>query len=244
MSTVSDRTMPSPPLPLEVAGPVCGVPSLEEIERLTAVPERRAVYRNVDWSFYESLVDSIREGSNIHVSFDGRDLEVMGNGPHHEGVKVALGRFAEVAAEEFAVPCKGMGETTWKRPAIARGLEADECYYFDLEKLALVARLSGSNDVAGYPNPDLAIEVDVSPPEIDRAGIYAALMVSEVWRFDGQQVHIDRPNAEGKYESVEASGFLPVTAEDIRRWVVDEDRRDESAWARRLRAELRERHDT
>ena len=79
----------------------------------------------------------------------------------------------------------------------------------------LVARLSGSNDVADYPNPDLAIEVDISPPEIDRAGIYAALMVSEVWRFDGQQVHIDRLNAEGKYEAVEASGFLPVTAEDI-----------------------------
>jgi hypothetical protein len=31
------------------------------------------------------------------------------------------------------------------------------------------------------------------------------------------------------------SQFLPVTAEEIRRWVVDEDSRDESAWSRRLR---------
>ncbi len=28
-----------------------------------------------------------------------------------------------------------------------------------------------------FPNPDLAIEVDISRPEIDRAGIYAALRV-------------------------------------------------------------------
>ena len=43
MSSGVDRTMTISPLPLEVAGPVCGVPSLEEIERLTAVPERRCV---------------------------------------------------------------------------------------------------------------------------------------------------------------------------------------------------------
>jgi len=33
------------------------------------------------------------------------------------------------------------------------------------------------------PNPDLAIEVDISPPQVDRAGIYATLGVTEVWRF-------------------------------------------------------------
>ena len=131
MSTVSDRTMPSPPLPLEVAGPVCGVPSLEEIERLTAVPERRRVSERGLVVFTRAWWTAIREGSNIHVSFDGRDLEVMGNGPQHEGVKVDCWvDLSKLIAEEFAVPCKGMGETTWKRPEIARGLEADECYYF------------------------------------------------------------------------------------------------------------------
>ena len=39
--------------------------------------------------------------------------------------------------------------------------------------------------------------------------------------------------------AVETSGFLPVQAEDVRRWVMDEDSSDETAWARRLRAELR-----
>ena len=71
---------------------------------------------------------------------------------------------------------------------------ADQCYYFLPEKLAADAAAleRGSDDIADYPNPDLAIEVDISPPAVDRAGIYAALGVTEVWRFDGQDVVIER----------------------------------------------------
>jgi Uma2 family endonuclease len=88
------------------------------------------------------------------------------------------------------------------------------------------------------PNPDLAIEVDISPPQIDRPGIYAALRIAEVWRFDGEreQVIIERLGDDGTYRPVDESAFLPLHAEEIRRWVVDEDSHDESAWARRLRA--------
>jgi Uma2 family endonuclease len=236
-------TTTSQPIPaaLEVTNPSSGVPTFDEIRRLTAIPERRVVYRGVDWSFYERLVGAIPEGSNIHVDFDGRDLEVMSNGPNHEDVKDSLGQFVKVIAEEMAIPCKGLGETTWMRPGLPRGLECDLCYYFQPEKLAEVARLRGSNDVSGYPNPDLAIEVDISRPQVDRPGIYAALGVAEVWRFDGKKLMIERLTPDGTYAAVDASGFLPVRAEDVRRWLVEEDSQDESAWARRLRAEIRSR---
>ena len=80
-------------LSLEFLGPVTVVPSLEELERLTAVPERRVVYRDVDWSFYEQLVDSIPETTNIHVDYDGKDLEVMGKGRKHERLRaICLGQ--------------------------------------------------------------------------------------------------------------------------------------------------------
>ena len=236
-------TTTSQPIPaaLEVAHPSAGVPTLDEIRRLTAVPEHRVVYRGVDWSFYERLVGAIPEGSNIHVDFDGRDLEFMSNGPKHEDVKHSLGQFVNVIAEEMAIPCKGLGETTWMRPGLPGGLECDVCYYFLPEKLAEVARLRGSNDVSGYPNPDLAIEVDISRPQVDRAGIYAALRVAEVWRFNGDDVAIERLTPDGTYAAVDASGFLAIRAEDVRRWLVDEDSHDEWAWARRLRAEIRSR---
>ncbi len=239
-ATANHTTTTAPP-PFTVPGPFAVVPSLDELERLTDIPDRRVVFRGVDWDFYETLVDSIPEGSNIHVDYDGRDLEVMANGPDHEDLKHALGLFVNVIALELCIPCKGLAETTWRRPELSRGIESDQCYYFDKDKLAAVARLRRSKRVADYPDPDLAIEVDISRPEIDRAAIYAALRVVEVWRFVGNAVVIERLTSEGKYAVVDSSGFLPVSAADIGRWLLEEDLTDESAWANRLRAEIRER---
>jgi Putative restriction endonuclease len=74
--------------------------------------------------------------------------------------------------------------------------------------------------------------------EGDRPGIYAALRVAEVWRFDGERkrILIERLNDDGTYQTVDMSGFLPVRSEEVGRWLLEEDRRDGSAWARRLRA--------
>jgi Uma2 family endonuclease len=248
MSTAISKTIPrgsggaSPsqgPIPLELMGPFPQVPSLGELERLTAIPDRRVVYRGVDWSFYEQLVDSIPDSSKIHVDYDGKDLEVMGIGPHHGWAADTLGFFVKVVAGETGIPRRPMGETTWKRPAIARGLQSDCCFYFEAGKLAAAARAHGTNDVSAFPNPDLAIEIDISEPAVDRAGIYAALRVPEIWRFDGRQVVIERLTPDGTYIPVDASLFLPIRAEDIRRWIIDEDPNDETAWEMRLRAELR-----
>ncbi len=211
---------PSMPPALEIAGPVTRVPSFEEIQRLTAIPDQRVVFRGVDWSFYDRLVDSIPESSNIHVDYDGKDLEVMGKRRGHDRRLRVLRTIVEVIAQEMGIDYGGGGETTWKRPELARGLEADECFYFLPEKIAadLAALERGSDDIADYPNPDLAIEVDLSRPQVDREGIYAALRVAEVWRFDGQsqKVVIDRLAADGTYKSADASLFLPIRADEIR----------------------------
>ena len=189
------------------------VPSLEDLYQMTSEPDERVVIRSVDWVFYEQLVDSIPEGANIHVDYDGKDVEIMSPSPLHDGVKTLLGRFVELTAEELEIPCTGLGQTTWKRPEVTRGLEADESYYFVAEKLATVAEAMTrrSGEVAEYPNPDLAIEVDLSPSRIDRTGIYAALKVAEVWRFDGEHIVIlDRLQTEGGL-SARRSEWLPAS---------------------------------
>jgi len=169
------------------------VPSLDELYQKMCVPDQRIVIRGVDWAFYEHLVDSIPEGCHIHVDYDGKDLELMSPiSPFHDEAKKLLGQFVEAVAQELGIPYKGLGQTTWKRFEVARGLESDECYYFKPEKLAAsdAAKARRSKDVADYPNPDLSIEVDISPSRIDRPGIYAALVVAEVWRFDHEQGRI------------------------------------------------------
>jgi Uma2 family endonuclease len=241
MSTATTPTTAADLTPLEVPGLVTRVPSLEKLRGLTAIPDRRVVFRGVDWSFYEKLVDSVPEGANLHVDFDGKDLEIVSHGPWHAIVQSSLAYFVGLVAGAMRIPFRGLGSTTWKRPEIQRGLEADQCFFFLPEKLehCAAARVRRSNDVADYPNPDLAMEVDLTPPQVDRAGIYAALGVTEVWRLDDDQVIIEWLTPAGTYAAVESSSFLPVRAEEIRRWIVDEDTSDETVWGGRLRAEMK-----
>jgi hypothetical protein len=127
------------------------------------------------------------------------------------------------------------------------GLEADQCYYFDPAKIeasnAAVARKS--NDVADYPDPDLAVEIDISPSKIDRPGIYAMLRDSELWRFRDESISIEQLQADGTYATVAASRFLHVRADEVTQWLADgrADNRQAGSrrdWVRRLRDWVRD----
>jgi Uma2 family endonuclease len=237
--TTPQSIAPSPPPAISPRA----IPSLDELFAWTSEPDHRVVIHGVDWAFYEQLVDSIPDGTHLRIDYDGKDVELMAPSPLHDGDKKLFGQLVEAIAQELEIPYKSAGSTTWRRLEVARGLESDECYFFDPGKLAAIAeaRARRSNKMADYPNPDLGVEVDISPSKIDRPGIYAALNVSEVWRYDGERddVIIERLGEDGLFHSVERSAFLPILATEIRRWVVEEDSSDESAWARRHRAWIR-----
>ena len=141
------------------------------------------------WGLYESFIDWLPEESPIRVTYDGKDMEIMVTGPLHDDFAGLLDAFFMAVAGSLGIRYKPQGQTTWKRPEIGKGIECDQCYYLDPVKIAsaLAARKARSNDVKDYPNPDLAFEVDISPPEADRAGIYASLGVAELWIFDGTE---------------------------------------------------------
>ena len=111
------------------------------------------------------------------------DIEMMTLGPFHERQKSVLDWFIMIVASELRTERQPMGSTTWKRKNLKRAIESDLCYYFDPAKVAAAATAAHSDDVDLDPNPDLAVEVDISPPKIDRPGIYAALQVPEFWRI-------------------------------------------------------------
>jgi Uma2 family endonuclease len=194
--------------------------------------------RDVSWEIYDLLSDAVGERQHVFLAYDGNDLEIMTKGKDHEDYREVLSRFVIFITSELRIRCWGLGETTWKRPEIARGLEADLCYFFTPEKPAAIveARARKLKDIAAVPNPDMAIEIDLAAPEVDRPGIYAALQVAELWRFDGVDFVIEDLQPDGTYRPVEMSRFLPVRAEDVRRWVIEEDFSDELDWEQRLRA--------
>jgi Uma2 family endonuclease len=186
---------------------------------------------------YETFVKNLPESSAIRTAFDGRDMEIMVKGPVHDHFARLLELFVMAVAGSLGIRIKPQGETTWIRPEIERGIEADGCYYVEPAKIAtaLAALSRRLNDVAAYPNPDLAIEVDISAPQADRAAIYAAMGVAELWRFDGQTLTIERLDEHGRYQPVERSGFLRVRADQVPRWLTAEDVSDYDAWIRRVR---------
>ena len=207
--------------------------------RATVPPqgETRIRIPNASWSLYEAFVKNLPERSAIRTAFDGRDMEIMVKGPVHDHFARLLELFVMAVAGALGIRIKPQGETTWIRPEIERGIEADKCYYLDPAKIAaaLAAISRRVNDVAAYPNPDLAIEIDISVPKANRASIYAALGVAELWIFDGETLTIERLDEQGRYQAVERSGFLRVRADQVPRWLTAEDISDYDAWIRRVR---------
>ena len=206
--------------------------------------ETRIRFAGVGLDVYESLIRATPPRTMVRMAFDGKDLEIMVKGPVHDNYGRLLDRFITAIAAALGISHRGLGETTWIRPELERGLEADQCYVFDPAKLAVVNELLArrENDVAAYPNPDLAVEVDLSRPQADRPGIYAALQVPELWRFDGEIVSIEQLGSDGRYVDTGRSRWLPVTADEATLWLDREDTRDMVAWEGRVRAWAVERH--
>jgi Uma2 family endonuclease len=213
-----------------------------------AVPaEERGVMRDVSWNLYDRLTDSIRERSSIRVAFDGQDVEIMVLGPTHENLAELMSLFVNEVCDGLEIDWHGLGSTTWKRPEVDRGIEPDLCYYFEPAKLEVceagIAR--NSNNVADYPIPDLVVEIDISPPKIDRPGIHSQLRPPEVWRFSNGAVSIEQHAADGSYVAAESSRFLHVRADEVTRWLNDGKCTKRREWKRRIRdcvrAELRPR---
>ena len=110
---------------------------------------------------------------------------------HHRHARW-IDRLVVTIADGREIPIEDMGETTWQREQVDRGIEADLSYFFEPAKIEVVRDRRSereSNKVDDYPDPDLVVEVDISPPQVDREGIYAVLKVPEIWVFDGQVPH-------------------------------------------------------
>jgi Uma2 family endonuclease len=199
--------------------------------------DRRTVYRGVSWETYRSLSAAITEGQRTRLAYDGRDLEIMTTGNVHENLKELLALIVQAVTSWLGIAHVACGETTWDAVEAERGLQADLSYYFDPEKVRVAreALARESKDPADYPWPDLAIEIDISRPQVDRPSIYAALNVAEVWRIRrGRTAVIEHLQPDGSYAPAEASRFLPLRADEVTAWLTAEDVGQEEVWYRRL----------
>lgn len=157
--------------------------------------ERRFVLHGVPWWTYVVLRDAL-DDSGLKMTYLRGVLELMSPSTLHEDGKKIIARLIEVWSMERDVDLRGFGGATFRREAKERGLEPDECY-----KL-------GKLDEDGVP--DLAIEVIVTNPLVDKLDVYAGLGVPEVWVWRPEVARIVvHQLVDAAYRERERSTVLP-----------------------------------
>ena len=169
---------------------------------VTRGTEKRIILSDVSWGTFLALSKEARGG---RLAYDQGQLEIMSPSFEHENIKGLIGRLVEVYTEELGVDMSSAGSTTLSREDLDRGIEPDECYYI---AGAPQVRGKDSIDLPVDPPPDLAIEVDISKPSVDKLGICAAIGIREVWRYDGSAVSIQILQDDGRYEQSTVSAVL------------------------------------
>lgn len=202
------------------------------VQTQTATMPERFVFRNVGWDGYQRLLKLV-ENRRVRVTYDRGDVEIMAPLSVHERYKSLLGRMIDILTEELNLRAVAAGSTTFNSEALDRGLEPDECYYF-----ASAARVQNWDriDLLVDPPPDLAVEVDITSSSLDRRGVYAALGVPELWRFDGEAMSVLVLGPDGAYAPSAFSPTFPsLPMDELAAFLLDHRRGDDTRWAREFR---------
>ena len=194
--------------------------------------QERVLLQAIAWKTFEALVQDLESQPNKRLTYDGGFLEIWMPLPPHESFKRWLGRIVEIATEEMECEIRSLSSSTWRRPDLVKGVEADECYYIQNEA---VVRGRMDIDLAVDPPPDLAIEIDITSLSLPRLPIYESLGIPEVWRFNGEQL-IFLKWEDGKYKEVETSAALPlVNTSELLQLLQQAQDMGETSWARSVR---------
>jgi Uma2 family endonuclease len=168
--------------------------------------EQRVILDQVSWATYVALADEAH-GRRGRMTYHRGTLEIMSPSKLHENVARLIGRLVEAYTEEAGIEVCSVKSTTFRRPDLQSGFEADESYYFgDVQDLLGKAEI----DLAADRPPDLIIEVDISRSSMEKFTLYGGIGVPEVWRFEGQTLHIYVRRQADQYEETTQSSALPL----------------------------------
>ena len=175
--------------------------------------EARVILEGVRWQTYAGLLEDLSAHRKTRLAYDHGMLEIMTPYFAHEWLNRLLADIITALAFGRHLPIEQAGSTTFRREDVERGFEADSCFYFGDQAIAMRGR--EQVDLRTDPPPALVVEIDLTHPSLDKFPIYAALGVTEVWRCDGQQVWFYQLGPQG-YTPMDISVVLDgVTIQDI-----------------------------
>jgi Uma2 family endonuclease len=186
----------------------------------------RFLLDNISWETYDRLLREVGQ-RHIRLTYDEGELEIMTLSFAHEQYGEFLASLLMLVALELSVPMRSGGSTTLRRKIKRKGLEPDKCFWFQHES-RMRSRKKWSSD--RDPPPELALEIDVTRSWLDRMGIYAALGVAEVWRWNGKSLRVYHLDAQAKYRVVEQSQLFPfLPVEGLVGFLVQGEREDQTS---------------
>ncbi|HWO09621.1 MAG TPA: Uma2 family endonuclease [Polyangiaceae bacterium] len=173
----------------------------------------------VPWSTYVVLRDTV-DSPGLRLTYLEGWLEIMSPSRAHEVSTKQIARLLELYCLERDIPLFGYRSTTFRKEEKQRGLEPDECYCRGTDREV----------------PDIALEVIISNPLIDKLEVYRGLGVREVWLFRNEAFEIMTLKHD-QYEAIEQSQVFPeIDLPALARYALLE---DQHAALKAFRDELR-----
>lgn len=163
-------------------------------------------FHDVGWEEYEELLEQVGEASGLRLSYNDGTLIVMTLSAEHENYARFLEKLLTIISLRLRLNIRSFGGATMKKSKRRKGLEPDACFYVQTAD-ALGKRIQ--LDFETDPPPDIAVEIDVHHDSLSKFSIYAALGVSEIWRYNERQLTISVLQ-EDQYVTVPQSQALPL----------------------------------
>ena len=177
---------------------------LEAAERLPG--GATLVIPQVSWDDYEVLLVELSERRHVRITYDCGTLEIMSPLTDHEVYARFIDCLVIATCDHVGLEVESFGGATWKRRVLRKGAEGDSCYYIgDAERVIGKLKIDLETD----PPPDVIVEIDTTRNSLKKLSIYAALLVPEVWRYDGKRVQINELSGD-RYVMISSSRFLPL----------------------------------
>jgi Uma2 family endonuclease len=195
------------------------------------------IFSNISWDTFERFLDDMGE-THLRAAYLDGDLEFMTISLEHDSYGEWLGRLIFFVALEMKLPIRSGGSTTLKQALRKVALEPDRCFWIKHEKH--MRRKKQWNSLTDPP-PDLAVEIDITTSWLARLDIYAALIVPEVWRFDGKKLRVLVLGSDGKYrERTKSAAFPALPLDGLTRFLAKVDSTEETALIQEFTAWLRD----
>jgi Uma2 family endonuclease len=162
-------------------------------QTLQPTKDQRIIVYEVAWEQYLQLSDMFVDTFPRMTYLEGTLEIIMTTSQEHERLKKIIARLLEAYAEEKDINLNGYGNTTFRKQAVKRGAEPDECYC-----------LGELNEI-----PDIAIEIVISSGGVNKLEVYRGLGVKEVWFWENQQFQFYYLGIDHQYIQNSRSLLLP-----------------------------------